>query len=207
MASSFNYTISTDTLNGAVATAKLKNEISAAAINIALSSVGQTQDNLDIVFKANLSVGEETTLDGVVSAHDGVELKEDRVQKTQKILGEDKVTVIFPGYSFTALKNTSTTKDVPINFKYIRSLRVECEKNVLFDNIKVEIVDKVPSPDVVKRTYADGYQISKTGIDHFVGDSRSKSIPSGLHLRIIYTSTGTVDDVKVSVNAETYNDA
>lgn len=74
MATIFNYTISTDTLNGAVAPAKLTDEIrSEETILIALQSVIsiESTDTLTIEFRGDLTAENETTLDALVAAHDG----------------------------------------------------------------------------------------------------------------------------------------
>jgi len=82
MASQFTYSIANDTLNGAVASVKLQNEIRASIITIALQGVTLSGDNLIIDFKTDISSGEETTLDGLVAAHDGRRSIDD-VQKFQ----------------------------------------------------------------------------------------------------------------------------
>lgn len=66
-----NYTISTDTLNGAVDVGKLSEQIQDSSITIALNSITTSGDTLSVTFKANLSSSEQTTLDGLVSSHDG----------------------------------------------------------------------------------------------------------------------------------------
>lgn len=74
MATVFNYTISTDTLNGAVAAAKLTAEIRAnAGITIALDgvSVSVAIDDLAIEFRVDLPASEVPILDAIVAAHDG----------------------------------------------------------------------------------------------------------------------------------------
>jgi hypothetical protein len=71
MATIFNYTISTDTLNGEVAPVKLQNEIRASSITIALVGVTQGGDSLTIEFKTDLSGAEEAELDNLINAHDG----------------------------------------------------------------------------------------------------------------------------------------
>lgn len=72
MATLFTYSISGDTLNGAVATAKLTDEVRAdAGITIALLSVSESGNDLNIEFKDNLPTAQEPLLDAVVAAHDG----------------------------------------------------------------------------------------------------------------------------------------
>lgn len=69
----YSYAISTDTLNGAVASSKLSNEIQASSIVVALEGVSSAllTDTLSIEFKATLSTNDQATLNAVVAAHDG----------------------------------------------------------------------------------------------------------------------------------------
>lgn len=76
MATTYTYTISTETANDAVADNKLEDEINAdsglAAKVLEGLFANRNTDVLSIVFTTALSAGEETTLDGIVLAHDGV---------------------------------------------------------------------------------------------------------------------------------------
>lgn len=67
----YTYSIAGDTLNDKVSGGRLKPEIEASSITIALDMINTKGDILDIIFKAALSAGEETTLDGLVAAHSG----------------------------------------------------------------------------------------------------------------------------------------
>jgi len=71
-ATKYTYSIAEDTLNGAVAASKLATEIGASAIVTAFDHISTSGDVLDIWFKDALSAGDETILDGVVAAHDGI---------------------------------------------------------------------------------------------------------------------------------------
>ena len=73
----YNYTISTQTANAAVAPLKLQEEIENSAIVTGLkkpSGIGYGGDTLNITFKDALSTGDEVILTSVVAAHDGVAL-------------------------------------------------------------------------------------------------------------------------------------
>lgn len=65
------YSVSGDTLNGAVANQKLTDEINALGITIALEGVTTAGDVLTVEFRDNISAGDETLVDGAVAAHDG----------------------------------------------------------------------------------------------------------------------------------------
>lgn len=72
---SYTYSISTDFPNGKVAADKLAQEIQQSAIVTALDRIDTTSDICDVWFKAELSAGDKTILDGVVAAHDGEPIK------------------------------------------------------------------------------------------------------------------------------------
>ena len=68
----YTYSIQDDFLqNHEVNSGTLTTEIEASAITIALERIDTGAGNCVIVFKAALSAGEETILDGLVAAHDG----------------------------------------------------------------------------------------------------------------------------------------
>lgn len=69
--STYNYTISIDTLNGVVNNFRLIEEIEASTITIALSDIQINGDALSINFKAALSTSEQTTLTSIVNGHSG----------------------------------------------------------------------------------------------------------------------------------------
>lgn len=72
MAQTFTYSIANDTAEGAVSARKLDAEIRSSSVTVALSGVSATGDVLTIAFKADLSAQEETDLNALVAAHDGV---------------------------------------------------------------------------------------------------------------------------------------
>jgi hypothetical protein len=73
----YTYSISGDFLNGKVGSTKLTQEIGSSTIVYALDHISTIGDVCDIWFKSVLSGGEETTLDGVVAAHDGTTVDTD----------------------------------------------------------------------------------------------------------------------------------
>lgn len=78
MATLFTYSEANDFPNGSVNTEKLHDEILASAITVALLAVRKTGDVVEIEFKADLSAGDKTILDGdttnpaggLIAAHD-----------------------------------------------------------------------------------------------------------------------------------------
>jgi hypothetical protein len=73
-ATTYTYSVSTDTANGVVAGDALDSEIRKSAIIIALDGVTVLADDLKVEFKDALSTGDKITLDGLVSTHQGIPL-------------------------------------------------------------------------------------------------------------------------------------
>ena len=76
----YTYSVAVETANALLALDALKKEIEDSAIVTALDYISVFGDALDIYMKDALSAGDETLLDGVVSAHTGVALVEDILQ-------------------------------------------------------------------------------------------------------------------------------
>jgi len=69
--STYTYSIQSDFPNHAVSSDRLTSEISDSAIVTALDHIDTSGDSCHVVFKAELSSGDEQTLDGLVAAHSG----------------------------------------------------------------------------------------------------------------------------------------
>lgn len=70
----YTYSIASDTANALLASDALKAEYEASTIITALDYISVLGDALDVHTKDTLSAGDETILDGVISAHTGVAL-------------------------------------------------------------------------------------------------------------------------------------
>lgn len=68
----FNFTISTQTLNGVVASDVLKDTIGNSNISQQVEMINTIGDSMAIVFVSDLIPGEEAQLTNIVAAHDGV---------------------------------------------------------------------------------------------------------------------------------------
>jgi len=68
----YTYSVADDTANGAVHPRSLDAEIRASTIVTALDGIATAGDVLSIKMKDALSSSDETTLDGLVEAHQGV---------------------------------------------------------------------------------------------------------------------------------------
>lgn len=71
----YTYSVANDTANGVVAVDRLEVEIERSSIASELSYVRAVGDGLEAAFLSALSAGDETTLDSLVAAHDGVALR------------------------------------------------------------------------------------------------------------------------------------
>lgn len=71
MSQNYDYTISTAFPNHAVDSPRLRQEIIDSAIVTAFDYIGTADDTCSIWFKAALSAGDQTLLDGIVAAHSG----------------------------------------------------------------------------------------------------------------------------------------
>ena len=108
------YSVSTDFPNSKVNTDKLTYQIDASSIVTALDRIDVIGDACNIWFKDALSSGDETTLDGIVAAHDGNPLVTTdstiiRVKETDTDgLDPDVANTQLKGYKFTATGKAST---------------------------------------------------------------------------------------------------
>lgn len=82
----YNYSIQNDFPNHKVNLDRLKAEIEASAIVTALSVISTLGDVCTIFFKAALSSGDETILDGLVAAHSGEPLEPEMPVQPVKII-------------------------------------------------------------------------------------------------------------------------
>lgn len=67
----YSYAVASDFPNHAVDAGRLHEEVSDSAIVTALVGVGVKGDSCDVTFKAALSAGDKTLLDGIVAVHTG----------------------------------------------------------------------------------------------------------------------------------------
>jgi len=77
MGTRYVYSIYNDTLNSAVDTTRLTNEIKSSDITIALDYINTDADDCDIWFKAELSAPEQVTLGELLAAHTGASVNID----------------------------------------------------------------------------------------------------------------------------------
>ena len=97
----YNYSVSGDTLNAIVAISELDEEIRSSSIVTALESVHVLGDNIEVAFKEAISTPDETTLDNIIAAHDGsisitevvdVKVLEENIEVSKRTGGHFKAT-------------------------------------------------------------------------------------------------------------------
>ena len=101
--SSYNYSISSDTSNSLLNSEKLSESISSSTITSTLTNISSSGDTVTINFDSSLTTEEKTTLDALISAHDGtptpeqtpVEIDSDGRQIT-------KVATTYKGWRYLA---------------------------------------------------------------------------------------------------------
>jgi hypothetical protein len=79
----YHYSIQNDFPNHKVDSTRLAQEIQASTIITALDYISTSGDDCAIVFKDALSVGDKTTLDGIVATHSGAPMPNDIPQPVQ----------------------------------------------------------------------------------------------------------------------------
>lgn len=146
------------------------------------------------------------------------------VQKTQQVIADDSLTDRPYGWPHqTATKNTTTTKDFKIEESglYLRGGIIFTDKAFFGDYVDVQIVDKdgvgvtlgwydqatfdAMGNLYVVTDYCKDWPVSPSGVTEVKSESVTKDpIPEDLYMRIVYTSVGTVDDVKFQLGIYSY---
>ena len=157
----YTYSIATDTANAKLANSKLKSEVQASAIVTAIDYINSLGDVLDIYMKDVLSAGDETVLDGVVAAHDGVPIIEiptvDLASKTS-VSKIPKVAIHKSEGNSTSISSHDWTD--PCTW-YTESVRVVGETLDL-DTGKTYLMDHVNIIDLVHGRVSDEDDFSAT---------------------------------------------
>jgi hypothetical protein len=215
----YTYSITADTLNG-VYDGKLALEIQSSSILIALDytasgEVGETSDVLNIYFKDSLSVGDETTLDNLIAAHDGVALLKDKAIKAivesqqpfasktlpdgKKLFGrEHGVTPV----TIAAGATGSLVFEIPYAAAKITGAHILGTK--VGDTVNFKILDT----DTGLLTTIPLYPLNQFGFSVNMPDGEYKKSYTydadlflGLHISVEYTNNGT-ETITVSMNLD-----
>jgi hypothetical protein len=219
----YNYSISTDFPNGKVFVKSLDSEIRASTIVTALAGSSTSGDTCTITFKDALSVGDKTTLDGVVAAHQG--------EPTQKVSNFDAagnpiyapsfestmgVSPIWQSYLYNATNSVTSTFDTELSEEVkLRGGSYEiCTSPITGTHVvNFMIVDKndvlglfaglglTPGVDelIVKHYIRDEYvNINSVGQTKTFSANSVSTLVAGLFLRTTYNNQ-SLDDVEFKV--------
>ena len=221
MPNPYPYSIANDTANGTLAQEKLHDEIAASSITISLTGVNVSGDSISIEFATDISAGEETTLDGIIAAHDGIPgpddpksvyIPQDKPIHQFALKEADNLRARLIGIqnNATATKTTTTNIDWKIpqvtyqgqnKQTYMDGIQYKATNAVDGDRMHFQVVDI----DNIFG-YGAGLVLDEFGCDWPVAYDKTdvirlykaKLVP-GLYIRIVYISIGTVDDVKLNV--------
>ncbi len=156
----YTYSIADDTLNGKVDNDALAETIQESDIVTALDYINTEADVLDIWFKSELSSGDETILDGLVSDHDGEALIPDPTEVTAVVTEQPEPhPFAAPLYrtkndATTSIETCNKNSTKTIDFKltaerYVSGGAVTIENPEFGDYITAEVYDKdsaIPEP-------------------------------------------------------------
>jgi len=213
-ATKYTYSISEDTPNDKVASDRLTQEIRDSDIVTALDYINTDGDELDIWMKDELSSGDETILDGIVSTHSGEPLPENVAQdvniKTSDVdlptqaKGFRDLTghnVLCKGFQVAVTKNDTTLHEACYaSNMYMQGMNFKVDDNATWDDyIEIELVD------VDGVYYPEGTVLAQFGVTICIWPSReftricddAKLVPAGIYIRTRYVCAGTENDVRL----------
>jgi hypothetical protein len=187
----YTYSISGDTLNAKNASDTLHKEIVTSSIVTALDRVDTFGDELSIVFKDTLSVGDGSLLTSIVNAHKGVSLvlppQSVRIQETA--MADRQLDM--KGILFTAALDSETLFD--ISFGEDRELQmVHCfvKDNALGDYVEMTV--HIPdSSDFEVGKFADTMYIPPDGRITPEPAFDTTTVPAFFVIRVHYVSVAT----------------
>lgn len=226
MASSFNYTISTDITAGAVDTDRLKLDIEQSTITIQVVSISTSGDTLSISFKTDISTAEETALDAVVLAHSGIALERYEHIYTRPEMPEGGKKKSDRGFSFTVTAGQSASADYAVTEDLqIKGGVLHCNNPDIHDSCSMEIVDTaymwagvwypadyqgIPwataAPNGVSlHHYLKDFPIDPSGTTKVKNEAITTTPLNGLVVRVTYNSKGNTD-VKCNVGIVAYTE-
>lgn len=208
----YNYSISSDTANAKASVDSLRSEIEESAITIAIETITTSGDDLDITMKDALSGAEQTTLYGVVSAHQGEPLPENEILVVQPRPSVNEVSLRIHGDYWNCPANTSTTHYFPLNDDYeVRGAEFQFVNGKAGDYVEVWVTDKdgVLYPAGTRLTkYIEKFCVyehepgTQAWVADLVDDDTSDLVPSVFYFEFVYTNNQPAlsDDVKAIVN-------
>lgn len=221
--STYTYSITEDTANSKINSPKLSTDIQNSSIVPSLEAINTNEDSISIVFDSSLSTSEETILTGLISSHDGEPLP---VISSPQIVQIDKLEPVrtfalaegssmrarlLNIYNETINKNSTTNLDwkIPniayqgVNKKsYMDGINYYAKNAEVGDHMTFEVIDKDNVLGYGANVVLDqfGYQWAVMPNQEVnIRLYKARLIPD-LYIRIVYTSVGTVDDIKFVCN-------
>lgn len=205
---SYTYSIANDTLNGVLANDSLMSAIHASTITIDVQSVIGDGDELRVEFKTAISPEEKSTLDGLVSNHNGQPLSTLEVLPVQVHTTQGEgLNLFLHGIEFEA----TAGKVTEFNFVLPEEREIEGARAHVYNHEPGDRLDmefwaptglEAPAPTelMVGRNACDVY-IPPTGELPEIRSNTAKLLPAGLMLRVRYHSeSGASVNPRVAVN-------
>lgn len=190
---------------------RLTQEIQSSAIVTALDHISTVDSALSIFFKDNLSNTDKTTLDSIVSDHNGQPLDSNVPAKVVQVLGQDTFSIWTQGVLFTAVASQTTFFDYLLTELVFARGGVLCSFNAVpGDWISVNVIDKdnviglggTPDNPTILSEYIPKWYVMP-GQNIIEDISLSSAIPPGLYFRFTYHSLGESNTI-VASNLLTY---
>ena len=217
LCSNSSWALTRQSIRSQSVTCNLKSEIELSSITVALDRIDTSGDVLNVFFKAVLSAGEVTTLNGLVNSHDGILVQEpDKVEISNSVHNHGIAEADGHRARVKGMcKDTITAgQSKDIDYKMQQLTYQGVNKESVFDGVEYyasgadnfdEITFQVVDVDNILG-YGANFVVEEFGDKVFVmPDShvllrfyRSKIVPN-LYIRAKYTSYGATD-VKFSMN-------
>lgn len=209
MSYDINYSISTDTLNGIVNESKLHNEILNSSIDSVLIGINTDGDNLTVSFVTTLSSEDETTLDALLSSHDGQKTETKPLSVKPSPFAE-KGQLFFRGQGVkqNCLANSTTNITFVVPYTKAKLNGIEILYGQDRDLCQFKVLDSTTGT----YTGVANYLLNQFGYDWNVDSNAMKEILPydadvfyGMQLVVEYTNNGN-SDVEVGVNFYLHED-
>jgi len=195
-----------ETFKNGLATDSLSLTIQQSSITIGLEGINTDSTDCYIVFKDQLSSGELTTLNTIISEHDGKPLTQEQIIKTIPLLANYKGKSLYKkGYVGICIKNSTTNFDV--SFPDERLL-FGGEYNII-GNISTDSTLEAKVGVIYGETFYPVYNIVDTiPIKYFPKanikcDSAATTLPGYVTFRVSVFN-GSNEDYEIGFNVEAW---
>jgi hypothetical protein len=196
----YNYTISTDFPNEVVSANRLVLEVQDSAIVTALDSISVAGDTCTVAFKAALSSGDETILDGLINVHSGEALPKIVDPVILEPTGDSEKSLLIHGRKFTATLDTDTTYDISFSEdRSIQGIITEVVNMHVDDHMRIAIVHPVTKDELrvlAEGVSSGGVPIPASGMLNVVSEGTAE-LTAGVEIRATYHSAATTGDAPI----------